>query len=365
MAEELEILWQRLKVTEEEEESISLGAECTRAAVERGKKCVFMKVLSRKGLMVEALRKNIRMLWKPNKNIQLSVIGDELFLVEFEDERDRRRVMDMRPWHYEKQLVLFQEFEGDKNPKDILLKWSPFWVQVYNLPLKSRTKETGKAIGESIGKFIEVDVEDTGVQWGTCLRVRVEIDVTKKLIRGQKVNMENGETRWVHFKYKRLPNFCYRCGLLEHDLKDCMEEPGNDKAVGKGELQYGAWLRGEQIRKGGWEFGFAKKKLTGEMKNRAKPTKVGQNGMAEVREGAVRETQELEAICLGEGKQEKQGDMTGGCEVTTGEKVETGMAESIGRSYIGELVEVGEENWEVGKGSGGKEACLQGGGLKY
>ena len=58
----MEILWQRLKVTEEEEESISLGAECMRAAVERGKKCVFMKVLSRKGLMVEALRKNIRML---------------------------------------------------------------------------------------------------------------------------------------------------------------------------------------------------------------------------------------------------------------------------------------------------------------
>ena len=83
------------------------------------------------------VRKNVRMLWKPNKNIQISVIGEELFLVEFEDERDKRRVMDMRPWHYEKQLVLFQEFEGEKNPKDIVLKWSPFWVQIYNLPLKS------------------------------------------------------------------------------------------------------------------------------------------------------------------------------------------------------------------------------------
>ena len=57
MAEELETLWQKLKVTEEEEASISLGVDCTRAAVERGKNCVFMKVLSRKGLMIEALRK--------------------------------------------------------------------------------------------------------------------------------------------------------------------------------------------------------------------------------------------------------------------------------------------------------------------
>nr|POE67817.1 putative serine/threonine protein kinase ire [Quercus suber] len=113
MAEELETLWQKLKVTDEEEVSISLGGECTRAANERGRNCLFMKVLSRKGIMLEALRKNIRMLWKPNKSLQLSVIEEELFLVEFDDERDKRRVMDIRPWHYEKQLVLLQEFEGE------------------------------------------------------------------------------------------------------------------------------------------------------------------------------------------------------------------------------------------------------------
>ena len=52
-----------------------------------------------------------------------------------------------------------------------MLKWSPFWVQIYNLPLKSQTKEMGKAIGSSPGKVINVDVADTRVQWGICLRV--------------------------------------------------------------------------------------------------------------------------------------------------------------------------------------------------
>ena len=65
-----------------------------------------MKVMSRKGIMLKALRKNIRMLWKPNKSLQLSMIGEEVFLVEFEDEHNKKRIMDMRPWHYEKQLVL-------------------------------------------------------------------------------------------------------------------------------------------------------------------------------------------------------------------------------------------------------------------
>ena len=36
MAEELEVLWQKLRVTEEEEMSVSLGRDCTKAAKERG-----------------------------------------------------------------------------------------------------------------------------------------------------------------------------------------------------------------------------------------------------------------------------------------------------------------------------------------
>ena len=51
-----------------------------------GKNCLVMKVLSRRGIMLDALRKNIRMLWKPNKSIQISVIEEEMYLVEFDDE---------------------------------------------------------------------------------------------------------------------------------------------------------------------------------------------------------------------------------------------------------------------------------------
>ena len=36
MAEELESLWQKLTVTDEEEVSVNLGKECTRATNERG-----------------------------------------------------------------------------------------------------------------------------------------------------------------------------------------------------------------------------------------------------------------------------------------------------------------------------------------
>ena len=85
-----------------------------------------------------------------------------------------------------------------------------------------------------------MDVSESEVHWGRCLRVRVRIDVTKRLIHGKKITIEGREGRWVQLKYERLPNFCYRCGLLNHALKDC-SEPGERNAVGGNEeLQYGA-----------------------------------------------------------------------------------------------------------------------------
>ena len=71
------------------------------------------------------------------------------------------------------------------------------WVQIYNLSLKCRTKETTWAIGSKLESVMEADVSDSGVQWGKYLWVRVRMDVTKKLVRGKKITIEGRECRWI------------------------------------------------------------------------------------------------------------------------------------------------------------------------
>ena len=141
--------------------------------------------------------------------------------MEFRDGRDKKKVMEMCLWSFEKQLVLIQEFDGKLTPKEIEIKWAPFWVQIFNLPLNCRTREIGWAIRAKLGEVMEVDIQDSRVQWGRCQRVRVRLNVAKKLVRGKKITVEGGESRWVNFKYERLSNFYYWCGLFSHALKDC------------------------------------------------------------------------------------------------------------------------------------------------
>ncbi|XP_075659849.1 uncharacterized protein At4g02000-like [Castanea sativa] len=234
MADELGRLWSKLSFTEEEDEGIELGFNCTRAAREIRKNCVLMKILAHKSISTEALRKNMRMLWKTNKGVQISEVDEDLYLVEFGDGRDKKKVLYMCSWSYEKQLVLLQELDGKLTPKEIEIRWEPFWVQIFNLPLNCRTKEMGRAMGTKLGEVLEIDVQESGVHWGTCLRVKVRLDVTKKLVRGKKITVEGGKCRWVSFKYKRLPNFCYWCGLLNHALKECPEKgEENNRAEGE------------------------------------------------------------------------------------------------------------------------------------
>ena len=61
----------------------------------------------------------MRMLWRTNKLVQISEIEEDLFLVEFGDPKDKKKVLEMCPWSFEKNLVLLQQFSRDLVPKNI------------------------------------------------------------------------------------------------------------------------------------------------------------------------------------------------------------------------------------------------------
>ena len=90
MANELEALWSKLTFTEEEGEGIELGCDSTRVAREIGKNCLVMKILMQCIIILDALRKHLKMLWKTNKGLWISKIEEEMYLVEFRDGRDKK-----------------------------------------------------------------------------------------------------------------------------------------------------------------------------------------------------------------------------------------------------------------------------------
>lgn len=50
-------------------------------------------------------------------------------------------------------------------------------------------------------------------------------------------------------------NFCYKCGLLSHSLKECPKVQGDKSKFEMDTLQHEAWLRGDLIRRNGGDVG--------------------------------------------------------------------------------------------------------------
>nr|POF18909.1 hypothetical protein CFP56_29731 [Quercus suber] len=123
-------------------------------------------------------------------------------------------------------------------------------------------------IGGKLGEVLDVDVLENGVQWRRCLRVKVQLDVTKKLIRAKKVSIENDEPRWVFFRYERLLNFCYVCGLIGHSEHECSEKKESNEGLEKEKYQYGAWLRTDLVKR--TNFNLEKPYKKPETKSQAK-----------------------------------------------------------------------------------------------
>ncbi|XP_050221578.1 uncharacterized protein LOC126671815 isoform X2 [Mercurialis annua] len=60
---------------------------------------------------------------------------------------------------------------------------------------------------------------------GTVLPELGMMDVSKSLVRGTKSINPLGEHYWITFKYERVQNYYYWCGLLDHMVADCEEKP--------------------------------------------------------------------------------------------------------------------------------------------
>lgn len=133
---------------------------------------------------------------------------DNAWLFQFEDGDDKRHVMEGRPWSFDRQVLVLNDFDGSVPPALMKFTHSPFWIQMHDMPLLCMNKAMGTRIGKSLGELFEVDVAGDGVGWRWCLRIRVGIDLTKELERGRALNI-TGKSHWVTFKYEKLPMFCF------------------------------------------------------------------------------------------------------------------------------------------------------------
>ncbi|XP_065877908.1 uncharacterized protein [Euphorbia lathyris] len=187
-------------------------------------------------------------IWMPKKGVWITAVNANLFSFKFYHKIDKERVEEGGPWSFDGKLVLGECGIGQK-PEQVELSMLPIWVQVYGIPVGFFSEAVGRQIGEFIGGFVQYDGNnDMSSRRMEYMRIRVRVDVRSPLKRCKRIKRSVFEFSFLQFKYERLCNFCFLCGVLGHTERFCDNLFIEDTRGLKRE--WGIWLVA-QARRGG------------------------------------------------------------------------------------------------------------------
>jgi hypothetical protein len=158
-------------LTKGEKKGILIDVEDVAELRTKGSKCLVGRLGVPKRINKEAFKTLLTRIWRTVKDVFFKEIHDNLWLFEFEEEEGRRKVLEGRPWSYDRTILIIEEMEGRKPPSQMTLHHTPIWLQVHDMPLECMNRGVGMNIGESIGQVKEVVVADDDVGWGRYLSI--------------------------------------------------------------------------------------------------------------------------------------------------------------------------------------------------
>lgn len=196
------------------------------------------KILSDRVVNFTAINAILSTSWNLGNNVQIASLDTNIISCTFSYSEDRDRILDKGPWAIKGFVLNLLKW-----PPHLLLKeldFSPceFWVQVHNLPLNKMNLHNAETIGALVGKVIRVHDPKLHTRVRRFIRIRIQVDTSKPLRPGCKIMRDDGHPSWVSFKYERLPDLCFNCGMLTHVVKACPSPRDTYK-----DPVFGHWMR--------------------------------------------------------------------------------------------------------------------------
>ncbi|KAK5793209.1 hypothetical protein PVK06_034347 [Gossypium arboreum] len=128
-----------------------------------------------------AMKSTMANLWHPVQGVQIRDLGDKRFLFQFYHVMDMERVLKGAPRTFNNHLLMLHKLQWEEDPLQVPLFFTPFWVQIYDVPIRLFFENLAVQLGNFVGSFLEYDESNLGKENRNYMRVRVQIDVRRPL----------------------------------------------------------------------------------------------------------------------------------------------------------------------------------------
>lgn len=149
-------IWKKFKLIDEEKIGLCFNYGFSSDLEEREQLFLLGLIILDKILNREAFKTLMQALWRLQSIVNFKEVGPNLFLLEFHDLSDLKKVKDGRPWSFDRYLFCITNFNHNLVPQDLPFNKELFWIQIHQLPLGMMNKKYGEFMGKILGEVEEV-----------------------------------------------------------------------------------------------------------------------------------------------------------------------------------------------------------------
>lgn len=159
--------------------------------------------------------------------VSFEELAHNLLLAKFNKKEDMNSVLEAGPWSFLGDIVLCETWKQGLDLKQLQFNKAEVWLQIHNLPIEMVRSEMAKEFASYAGLVLKEFHSKSSINKRKYARFRIEVDLNKALCTGFFLDLEEGDSIWIDFKYERL-HYCLKCGDFTHESTRCKDQESFD-----------------------------------------------------------------------------------------------------------------------------------------
>ncbi|OMO74878.1 Endonuclease/exonuclease/phosphatase [Corchorus olitorius] len=185
------------------------------------KDCIIGLLVDMRRFSTQSIQSFIDREWETEGRATVMGREGDRYLIHINNEDDRRRALERTPWAFDGALFATVKWQPNTPLRETRIDTIELWLQIWGLPFEYQFPDMAQRLARSAGEIISVDWEYERPRNIRFMRVRVAINYNLPLAPGATLEMDNGATLWVEFRYEMVHKLCLSCGMIGHNHQFC------------------------------------------------------------------------------------------------------------------------------------------------